>query len=71
MPTLITPLAGNVSTLKARDVDKLLAKHFGDGWKEMELLKYYRNIIDGPLQETPEICDTGYQNDCEVTDLVV
>lgn len=31
---------------KLRDVDNLLKKHFGDGWRDSKRLQYYKDIID-------------------------
>lgn len=48
---------------KKKDVEKLLSKHFGNGWRDMETLEWYRQILDGDTI-LPEV---EYENDviCE------
>ena len=39
---------------KLNDVDKLLQKHCGDTWRDMETLEYYKNTIDEVRDEDEE-----------------
>lgn len=53
----------NVKVEKRKDVDKLLAKHFGGNWRSNNSLEFYRNIIDNVLIVDPieEFCE--FQSD--------
>ena len=42
---LLAPGVG-ISALKSRDIDNLLTKHFGGQWKSLDVLKFYKNIVD-------------------------
>ena len=39
---------------KLNDVDKLLQKHFGDTWRDMETFEYYKNTINEVRDEDEE-----------------
>lgn len=55
-PDLIMPGANvTVSNLKFIDVNKLLVKHFGVEWRNINSLGYYKNIIP---QEIPNVVPT-------------
>lgn len=44
MPSLIQP-AIKIAPLKLRDVTALLAKHYGDGWEDIEALEFYKKCV--------------------------
>lgn len=46
MEKIILPLNAHVKKEKLTDVDRLLQKHFGENWRELENLEFYKNIID-------------------------
>ena len=41
------PVGVRVAPAKLSDVQNLLQKHYGDDWREIEFLSYYKNVIDG------------------------
>nr|CAD7408942.1 unnamed protein product [Timema cristinae] len=41
-----------VKEAKLKDVDKLLSKHFGEGWKDMTNLNYFKIVIDSQSEDT-------------------
>lgn len=45
-PTII-PRSNAIKQSKKVDVNNLLKKHYGDQWREIEDLVFYKNIIDG------------------------
>lgn len=67
---LITGVAPN--KLKLKDVNKLLEKHYGKNWKELEPLGYYNKIFEKYCTETiPEGKDAFAEEDpsnelCEI-----
>lgn len=63
LPEIIAPSAGTVSALKAKDVEKLLKKHFGENWKTLESLTYCKKIIEGPTSETADTVNAGCEHD--------
>lgn len=46
-----------VTQEKKKDVENLLKKHYGDEWRNIELLKFYKHVIDGS-EEAEELNDT-------------
>ncbi|CAG9840728.1 unnamed protein product [Diabrotica balteata] len=44
-PVIIESGLQKVNSLKLKDVDKLLTKHFGNTWRTMEELKFFEDII--------------------------
>lgn len=38
-----------VNVLKVRDVNKLLKKHYGDNWQQIDSLEFYKNIISSQV----------------------
>lgn len=43
-PTAI-PMGVPVKALKLRDVEKLLSTHFGNNWRDIESLEYYKRVV--------------------------
>ena len=39
------PVHSNLSAVKLNDVNKLLKKHFGDQWVELDSLIFYKNAL--------------------------
>lgn len=42
----LLPLQVPLKTEKLQDVNKLLKQHFGENWKEMNQLEFYKNLSD-------------------------
>lgn len=59
-PTAI-PQGAQVKPLKFRDVNKLLFTHFGDKWRDLEILEYYNRV----LPSTQEIPDENMVDDID------
>uniref|UniRef100_A0A1B6DYJ6 Uncharacterized protein n=1 Tax=Clastoptera arizonana TaxID=38151 RepID=A0A1B6DYJ6_9HEMI len=57
MPNIIQPSSVVLKELKVRDVERLLGKHSGEDWKTLETLRYYKNIIEGPVDENGDNVD--------------
>lgn len=75
-PDVISPNTCKINPLKLRDVDKLLKKHFGNEWRELEKLHYYRELIlEHVAEETQNDVDAHEEAICthndENTDLIV
>lgn len=49
-----------VKTEKKKDVNNLLSKHFGESWKEMEQLNFYKEVLD-----TDEYLEVAEDSICE------
>ncbi|KAI4455666.1 dna-directed rna polymerases i ii and iii subunit rpabc2 [Holotrichia oblita] len=56
-----------VKPLKLRDVATLLAKHFGEGWRALQNLSYYANVIPEQIEniETEEESHNVPDTTCE------
>ncbi|CAH2088921.1 unnamed protein product [Euphydryas editha] len=57
----------NVKKEKITDVTRLLSNHYGENWKNIESLKFYRNLScrndDANLQEEDLLCEPIQEND--------
>lgn len=54
-------------SFKTFDVEKLLIKHYGSTWDEIERLKWYQNVIDNN-RLTEEAGVVSVDPQCECTD---
>ncbi|CAB3242891.1 unnamed protein product [Arctia plantaginis] len=52
----------NVKSEKITDVKKLLEKHFGDAWRELPDLEYYKNVLS-QNENLPQQDDDNAVND--------
>jgi len=46
------PTGVQVSSLKLKDVDDLLAIHFGKDWRDRDELQYYKNVVSPAEPQT-------------------
>lgn len=74
-PAQITP-GVPLAEAKVRDVSKLLSKHFGDDWRSLEILSFYRNVEQNnnrPMEQNAadEENIVNCDHDCQDSDLVV
>lgn len=62
-----------LTNLKVRDVTKLLAKHFGEDWRSLEVLSFYKDIEENntPENDSEENNIVHCDHECDATDLVV
>lgn len=58
----IIPIGKNIAPLKIRDVVQLLTKHYGPEWKDLELLKYFKNIVDNQTEDEPVLLEENCGN---------
>ncbi|BES90131.1 transposon protein [Nesidiocoris tenuis] len=49
----ILPSRVHVKPEKLRDVGRLLEVHFGEEWRQIEMLGFYRDVLDGERAENP------------------
>lgn len=75
MPKQIHP-GVPVTNVKVKDVTKLLAKHFGENWRSLDMLSFYKDIEDknngvAENEEEHNIDIPLCEHDCEDSALVV
>lgn len=51
------PTANNLKEEKIRDVTRLLSKHYGENWKDLEDLKFYTEISNCTPDDSVRIND--------------
>jgi hypothetical protein len=55
----------HVDDSKKSDVDKLLAKHYGENWRERNTLKYYKHVLSNKKNnETPVVTEVNEEEYC-------
>lgn len=60
---LEVPIGVPLKVDKVADVGKLLAKHFGEKWKDLESLKWYKSVLDYDSHLPDEQCECETQED--------
>lgn len=56
----------DVKPLKLRDVRNLLQKHYGENWKELHNLEYYKNVINVDEEEIQLLEENGEDENCDM-----
>lgn len=67
VPLPILQLGKKVKQEKLMDIRKLLEKHFGEGWENVEETKFYRDIFQ-KNNEAPEEVDAVENEECNCED---